>query len=133
MVLADIFFSLVISMFFMSILIALGPAFHHWRRLVAVFVVIFLGSWAGGIWITPVGPNVMGVYWLSAFVVGLLFTLAMSALAVRRTRRRERTEGEVAGEERELEAVIDAFIWILVGSLVVLIVFGYVHHRKFLP
>jgi hypothetical protein len=45
------------------------------------FVLLFVATWAGGLWITPYGPLMWGtVPWLSYVVVGVIIALLLAAL-----------------------------------------------------
>lgn len=44
-------------------------------------LVVFLAAWARGLWISPAGPVIVGIYWLpmiyvSVYKKGVLWTLA---------------------------------------------------------
>lgn len=91
------------------------------------FLLIFLASWAGGLWVTPVGPPIFGVSWLGYLLVGLVFTLLIMAL-LPPAPPRPRTPGAVQ-EEVEAEAtafaVLNMFFWILLVGFIVAILAGY--------
>jgi len=44
-----------------------------------LFVVLLLATWAGGVWLPPLGPAAWGVHWLSFVVVGLFVALLLAA------------------------------------------------------
>lgn len=44
-----------------------------------VFMLLFVATWAGGIWMIPVGPDVLGVHWLPFLLVGLVAAVMMSS------------------------------------------------------
>jgi hypothetical protein len=45
-------------------------------------LIVFLGTWAGGIWLVPIGPQLWGASWLGFLVVGFLVSLLVAALVV---------------------------------------------------
>jgi hypothetical protein len=100
--------------------------------LLWLFLIIFLATWAGGVWIKPFGPTLWGIHWL-AFLVAGLFVLALLAVAIPRRAPRGRRETldmlERVARERELEQVtyltLGAFFWILLAALVIAILFRY--------
>lgn len=51
------------------------PVAMNWIPL----LVLFLFVWAGGVWVTPFGPEAGGIYWLPYVVVGLLAALVLAA------------------------------------------------------
>jgi uncharacterized membrane protein YhaH (DUF805 family) len=46
-----------------------------------LFLLIFVATWAGGIWLRPFGPSIGGVRWIQFLVSGLIF-VGMIALFV---------------------------------------------------
>lgn len=51
-----------------------------WAALL-FFVLVFLASWAGGLWVRPVGPVFWGVSWLGFVLVGLAMALLLTSLS----------------------------------------------------
>lgn len=43
------------------------------------FIIIFLATWAVGVWFAPVGPVVGGVPWLTLLITAILVTLLIGA------------------------------------------------------
>jgi hypothetical protein len=101
------------------------------------FVILFMATWAGGLWFAPVGVGYGLSYWFGFLAVGLLFALVLAAVPTgeERWRRRGRGGAPVTGataaavERRQHAADMDAaglgaFFWVLVlltlGFLVVL-------------
>lgn len=87
---------------------------------------LFLLIWASGSWLTPVGPPVAGVYWLSFLIPALFLLLLLFALSTPSAP--PRREGEVAPANAEEEAAAGTaiafgiFFWLLlVGAIVALI------------
>ncbi|MFP4660812.1 MAG: hypothetical protein ACLFPF_01340 [Halanaerobiales bacterium] len=80
------------------------------RDFLLFFIIMILIIWAGGIWITPVGPLLWGVPWLSFLLVGLLFMLLFVAVIPENRYRKRRTEAA----ERETVFIVDVFFWILI-------------------
>lgn len=85
--------------------------------------------WAGGAWLTPIGPPVGGVYWLgfllpAVFLLLLLFALSTPSGAPKR-------EGDVVPENAEKEALagtavaFSLFFWILVVAAIAAVVAAY--------
>jgi len=44
------------------------------------FLLVFLGTWAASLWIGPVGPTLLGLYWLPPLMVGLVIALLLLVL-----------------------------------------------------
>ena len=91
------------------------------------FLLLFLATWAGGVWVAPVGPPLFGVSWLGFLLVGLFFALLIMAL-LPPAPPRSLPPGEMR-EEVETEATafaaVNAFFWILLIGFVVAIAAGY--------
>ena len=128
MILADGVFALGIAFFLTVIFVVLGRRARSGRRILVFFVLVFLAAWAGGVWIAPIGSRIMGVYWLSFFVVGLVFALLQEALAAsaRRAAPRERIPEIEAKEERELASLFNVFLVILLALFIFVIILRYV-------
>jgi hypothetical protein len=137
MVFADIVFALAIALFLTVVIAVMGRA-RTWKKSILFFFIVFLAAWAGGLWITPVGPTFLGVYWVSFFVVGIIFALVLETVqAFSRSKRASGTavpEEEMdKKEERELESTLSVFFFILVFAFFLVIIIGYVyrlHHLK---
>jgi hypothetical protein len=135
MFLAEFVTALIVAIFFSVLLVfALG-----WERpdrkgilhtIGYVFIIIFLFTWAGGVWLTPLGTTIGSVRWLPFFIVGFIVTLMLITLIPPR-RRRDRSTIEVVeknGDERinrETAKVLNIFFWVLVIILVITIVTHY--------
>lgn len=90
------------------------------------FVLLFLATWAGGVWVTRFGPVLWGVSWVSFLAVGLFFALLLSALVPPAPPPRSRAEA-VRRErtERSVFEVFNFLFWLLVLFLIVAIVAWY--------
>lgn len=100
--------------------------------LLWLFLIIFLATWAGGVWLKPFGPTVWGIH-LLAFLFAGLFVLSILAIAApqRAPRRRRDTLDMLEGvaRERELDQLtyftLGAFFWILLAALTIAIIIRY--------
>jgi len=45
-----------------------------------IFLLMLLGIWAGGVWIVPLGPPILGVYWVSFISVGIFLTVFIMSM-----------------------------------------------------
>jgi hypothetical protein len=128
MILAELLFALAIALFFTVFFTLLGRRAKPWPVVLVFFLLIFLAAWAGGIWITPVGPTFLGIYWISFFAAGLIFALLLVAVTAFSSPRSQDSKDKIRQEE-DLEVTISAFFWILLLSLIAAIIIGYVHLR----
>jgi Ca2+/Na+ antiporter len=128
MIFADGVFALGIAFFLTILFVALGRCVRSWRRILVFFAIVFLGSWAGGVWLAPVGSRTVGVYWVAFFVVGLIFALIQGVFAAHPARRAscERPEQSEPKVERELRNVFDVFLFLLLLLFIAAIVIGYI-------
>jgi hypothetical protein len=93
-------------------------------RVLIFFGILFLTTWAGGIWVTPFGPILFDVPWLSFLLVGLFIALILTAISP--PPRRPRTAQEAAAyAEAEAAIAIDIFFWVLIAGLIVTILVAY--------
>lgn len=98
-------------------------------RIVLFFLIIFFAAWAGGVWVTPVGPVFLGVYWLTFFIVGLVFALLLEALNALSGAPKSRVK-DIDMEEKEIEKVVSYVFLILFLAFVIIIIAGYIHRMK---
>jgi len=91
------------------------------------FAIIFLGSWVGGIWFSPLGPPLWGVYWLSFLISGLIFALLLAATVSPLppdTTVQLLKAGEKGGEAKRA-MVLGIYFWLMVAVLLILIIKRY--------
>ncbi|MFP4016245.1 MAG: hypothetical protein ACLFUI_04355 [Halanaerobiales bacterium] len=119
-------------MFFLELLFAIVIALllaglfgiglrHGDRDFLWFFLIMILFIWAGGVWITPVGPLLWGVPWLSFLLVGLFFMLLFVAVIPENRYRRKRSETA----EREAVFIVDIFFWVMIIGLSIAILAYY--------
>jgi hypothetical protein len=97
-------------------------------ELGSFFLVIFLASWAGGVWLSPFGPRLWGGYWLPFLSAGLFVARLLAATAPRRIQ--GSTVELVNAKEEEKKriktiAVLSIFFWIMLAALIVAILGHY--------
>lgn len=85
------------------------------------FLIIFLATWAGGVWLQPYGPLVGGTPWVAFLLVSLLIALILVAVAAPPPRDVRAEPAEVTRKA----AAFSGFFWALVVVLILLIIFGY--------
>lgn len=126
---AELIFALAIALFYTIVFAVVGRRAKSTSRILLFFLIIFLASWAGGVWITPVGPVFLGVYWLTFFVVGLVFALLLEGLnAV--SRRPDSKAKDIDVEEKEIEKVVSFVFLILFLAFIIIIAAGYLHRAR---
>jgi hypothetical protein len=114
-------FALILSAGFVLVLHRSGPrSGFFW-----FFLLVFLATWAGGIWLSPFGPNLWGVYWLPFLGVGLVAVLLLAAFAPRRPPRNRHDTLDMLDkieEEKEFKKVAGISMGILFAALVVVLI-----------
>jgi len=71
-----IFFSAMAVLLFTTLFRTKGP----WNNLVLFFIVVFLSTWAGGIWLYPFGPYLWGIPWLPFLLAAFFITVLLIAV-----------------------------------------------------
>jgi MFS family permease len=127
MIFVEMLFALAIALLFTVVFTALSRRARSRRRLIVFFSIIFFAAWAGGVWIAPVGPTLLGVYWLSFFIAGLIFALVMEAISALSSPVQSR---DIQKKEENIEIEMGMFFWVLFFAFVVLIVVGYILRQR---
>lgn len=125
MLLAEMIFAMVVALL-LTIIYAVGfrKQARNWGIL-AFFAIVFLSSWAGGVWMEPVGPALGGIYWLPFLIVGLMAALLLAASVPTRP---PRTRGEAlreADSRKEVQSTFGMLAWALLFALVLAVVAHY--------
>lgn len=111
----------------LTLLLAVGFRGQSWGAgLLFFFLILFLATWAGGLWLTPVGPIMLGVPWMSFLLVALIVGLILVSLTPDGRRRRGKPiASEKVSAQAETAIAVDVFFWILIGGLLIAIVARY--------
>lgn len=126
MVFGEFLIALVISLFFTIVLAVSGKKHRTWKKMIAIFLMMLFASWAGGIWITPVGPAFLGIYWLSFFIVALILALILETVTALHAPPSNINIKETQKEEESLEILIGFSFSILMIIFIIVIVVGYI-------
>ncbi len=90
------------------------------------FIIIFLTTWSGQLWISPVGPLYFGVDWILLIFTGIVFSLLMIAISAPLAAPPK--TNDPATPEKEAGVAIGVFFWVLLILLVIAIVGG--HYKR---
>jgi hypothetical protein len=99
-----------------------------WNILVPFFIILFLATWATGIWIRPIGPVIKGIFWLPFLLVGLLYALLLTVfIPSSRPPRTSREKVRQKVREQEVLSILNIFFWLLITGLIIAIVARYLY------
>jgi hypothetical protein len=132
MFVVEFVFAFVISMLCAAMLLPV-TAQAGWRvrhpsiepiSVFAMLLILFLATWAGGIWLVPVGPRLWGVAWGGFVVVGLFVALLIGAVS-----REQAKAMDVARAPRARGSETSMLSLALLVLLILAVVAGYARHR----
>lgn len=97
-----------------------------WDILLPFFMILFLATWATGIWIPPIGPMIRGVFLMPFLFIGVLYALLLTAfIPPLRPPRTPHEKARQVEKEHETFAVFNAFFWLLIIGLIIAIIGRY--------
>jgi len=124
MFLLHLFFALIMALFMTSIYKFVLRR-QYPMPIIIFFVIVFLGAWLGGVWITPVGSSVWNVHWLPFFLASLIFALLLLGTRTQENRRRSRQQDKDLEKENVARAALGSFFWVLIFLLILGIIMHY--------
>lgn len=97
-------------------------------RLPLFFLTVFLGSWAGGLWVIPFEEAAWTVYWIPSFAGGMVIAAVVASVSTIPFLRASVDEALTDSTERtRTVTTIEGFLWILSILLTVPIVLHHVN------
>jgi hypothetical protein len=132
MILLELLFALLVALFLGGLFALAARKGGRRTGFSWVFLILFLATWAGGVWAKPFGPSLWGVSWLPFVLAGLIFFLIMAVLAPKQPPR-DRYETIEMLDRIEREKKLDhftyislsVFFWILLLILLTAIIIRY--------
>ncbi|MBD3181583.1 hypothetical protein GF312_04770 [Candidatus Poribacteria bacterium] len=97
-----------------------------WGNIFIFFVLVFLVTWAGGLWIAPFGPVYWGVAWLPFLIIGFLFAMLLAASGPVQPVKSPEEAIEEAKIEVAVQSILNIFLWVFILGLVFAIVYSYI-------
>lgn len=98
-----------------------------------LFLIIFLATWAGGIWLKPFGPSLWGIHWLGFLIAGLFVSIILVITTPNRAPKGRRETLDIlekVARNRELDQItyltLGVFFWILLAFLIIAIISRYI-------
>lgn len=74
----------------------------------SLFILIFLCAWAGGVWLRPFGPTLIGVFWMPFMLAGLTIAAIVLFVAPKRPPKNRRETIEYLEKTARTEALKNA-------------------------
>jgi len=136
----ELMFVLATVLLVTSLFSAAGLRYGPWSRILWLFVMLFVVTWAFGVWLRPIGPPVWGAYWAPYVLVGVFLALLLAAAAPVSRRPPPqppgakplpgaRTPAELEDEQIETEIAVEEsiniFFWLVLLLAAVAIVLRY--------
>jgi hypothetical protein len=115
-------FGLLITIVFSAGFNRKGP----WNNIFTFFIIVFLATWAGGIWVLPFGPALFGVSWLPYLFISLAAGLILAASAAPQLTRKEKKIVDRKIDKEEKVKRYDIFFILIVVFLAAAIIVRYI-------
>ncbi len=97
-----------------------------WTAWWTFFLLVLLVAWASALWIVPVGPVLVGMYWIPVVLAALLAALLLaSGSPTGRPGPHVQTHSEAELQEKAASRAVNVLFWALVILLLVVVVLGY--------
>lgn len=125
---SDLLVAFIIAIIFASLLVTIFGKSRFGLSLFIIFLILFAGVWAGGIWFTPIGPKLFEVYWLPFVVVAIVLSLLVAALSPSKTDRHPPVKMITKEEENKTKKEkksVSLFVWFLLIALIIIIILRY--------
>jgi hypothetical protein len=94
------------------------------RGLWIFFLIVFMATWAGHLWITPFGPATWGISWIPVIIISIFFWILILAL-IPPWPPAQGADNKAVSEEPLIK--IGIFLWVVMILLAVSIAVG--HYR----
>jgi hypothetical protein len=124
-ILSAIIVASVLTILFSVVIGRRGP----WESNLLFFFLVFLGAWAGGLWLKPIKPAFYGYYLINYLIAGFILALLIAATGpIANRNKRQKVElktDEELHKERKLKG-IDVLLSLLIFLLIVIIISGYI-------
>lgn len=130
MLLAEIILAFLIGLLLAIVMVAVfrwqkPGAKGYWSTLLFLFALLFVASWAGGLWISNFGPVGWGIRWLPFVVAGVVISILLLVLIPQRRPRTTEEAERQATLQTGMPGVVNVILWILIVALAISIVAYY--------
>ena len=121
--LTELGLALIVASVFSAILVAIvgwdGYAAGGWPTAVVLFGVLFLMTWVGGLWLSPIGPQLWGAEWIPFVATGFVMALLLAALLPLHGPRSRHLAADQADAKEVVRTTMSVFFWVLLAVLAV--------------
>ena len=94
-----------------------------------VFLIFFFSIFAGGLWWTPVGPPLVGVYWVPFLFVAIFIALFRASVPPptrrKRHRRAQQLASDIQNDTPTVPVGLGVLFWLLLVGLAMVALFRY--------
>ncbi len=123
----DLLFALVFGLLVTIIIAGWFKRRGPWSGIFIFFLIVFLSSWAAGLWFIPFGPSLYGVYWIPFLIGALVVGLILAAAGPRLFPRSHPKEEMKERNKRFITATdFDVFLVVTLLVLVIAVIIGYI-------
>lgn len=129
----QIIISAIVAVILSLIFVVIFQRRLSWTATLWFLIITFLASWAGSLWLGPMGPSTRGVYWLPPLLVGFTAGLIFLIFAPRRAPKSRLETLEMLEEiqqtrdmERATNISFSVFLWVIMFTLLGAIIARYV-------
>jgi hypothetical protein len=126
----DLIFAILVALLLVALFAAVFQVRGPWNSILWFFLVVLLVTWAGGVWLAPMGPAVGGFYFFPFLLAGLVVVLLLAATTTPPPKEGETVEFVDAKEQRAgrraVGAALGIFFWVLLMLLAAVIFFRYI-------
>lgn len=127
------FFTEIIFIFLIALLLTAVIGSSYRERdgggILLFFTIVFMGTLALGLWVTPVGPIFLGVYWLNLLLIGIFIALILASIPHSSNLNYGSEEHNLDAEQKANKEAsylawygFNVFFWILIGFLILVII-----------
>ena len=128
MILIDILFAIIAASIFTILFSVVIGRRGPWESNLLFFFLVFLGAWAGGLWLKPIEPAVNGLYLINYLIAGFILALLIAAtgpMAERNKRQKVELKTDEELQEEKKSKRIDVLLSLLIFLLILIIISGY--------
>lgn len=132
MIVLELLFAFIVALILSTLLMLIWGRESTRTGFLWVFLIIFLGTWAGGVWVRPLGPLLLGIYWLPFLSSGLIVALIFAVSAPQRPPRKRHETLKMLDRIRREEGLrkatyitLSSFFWVLLFLMIAAIIIRY--------